>query len=119
MEEIYKFKAKIKSDKTSMTKSFKESDEILEKFSKPKLRKPQMPGSSIAAHCIKSLETAKQKLAQKEKDSSALDVKHFNQMLKSYIMDRFQGEPMVKSIPIHLQPLVEATWWQSMVQRQD
>ena len=52
-----------------------------------------------------------------EKDSSALDVKHFNQMLKSYIMDGFQGEPMVKSIPIHLQPLVEATWWQSLVQR--
>ena len=52
-----------------------------------------------------------------EKDSNALDVRHFTAQFQSYILDGFQGEPMIKSIPIQLQPLVEATWWQSLVQR--
>lgn len=32
-------------------------------------------------------------------------------------MDGFQGDPMIPAIPIQLQPLVEATWWQSLIQR--
>ena len=65
MEEIYKFKAKIKSAKTSMTKSLKESDEILEKFSKAKTQKaPNARVKHLAADFIKSLETAKQKLTK-------------------------------------------------------
>ena len=65
MEEIYKFKAKIKSAKTSMTKSLKESDEILEKFSEAKTQKaPNARVKHLAADFIKSLETAKQKLTK-------------------------------------------------------
>ena len=52
-----------------------------------------------------------------EKDSSHLETKHFTQLFKSYCLDGYQGSPPNNAIHIHLQPLIEATWWMSLVQR--
>ena len=52
-----------------------------------------------------------------EKDSNHLETKHFTQLFKSYCLDGYQGSPPNNAIHIHLQPLIEATWWMSLVQR--
>ena len=52
-----------------------------------------------------------------EKESTHLETKHFCELFKSYILDGFQGDPRGSSIHIHLQPLIEVTWWTSIVQR--
>ena len=52
-----------------------------------------------------------------EKESTHLETKHFTELLRSYILYGFQGDPRESAIHIHLQPLIEPTWWQSLVQR--
>ena len=49
-----------------------------------------------------------------DKEASYLDTTHFCELFKSYIMDGFQGNPRGSAIHIHLQPLVEPTWWTSL-----
>jgi superfamily II DNA helicase RecQ len=46
-----------------------------------------------------------------------LETKHFTQLFQSYCLDEYQGGPPKNAIHIHLQPLIEATWWMSLVQR--
>jgi hypothetical protein len=46
-----------------------------------------------------------------------LETKHFTQLFQSYCLDGYQGSPPKNPIHIHLQPLIEATWWMSLVQR--
>ena len=52
-----------------------------------------------------------------EKESTHLETKQFTELFRSYILDGFQGDPRESAIHIHLQPLIEPTWWQSLVQR--
>ena len=52
-----------------------------------------------------------------DKEASYLDTTHFCELFKSYIMNGFQGNPKGSAIYIHLQPLVEATWWTSLSKR--
>ena len=52
-----------------------------------------------------------------EKESTHLDAKNFCEMFKNYILDGFQGDPKGSAIYIHLQPLLEITWWTSIVHR--
>ena len=52
-----------------------------------------------------------------EKESSHLETKHFTQLFQSYCLDGYQGSPPKNAIHIHLQPLIEVTWWMLLVQR--
>ena len=52
-----------------------------------------------------------------EKECTALEVKSFCQLFTSYVLDGFQGKPRKDAIYIHLQPLLDPTWWASIVQR--
>ena len=51
-----------------------------------------------------------------EKESFHLEVSHFCTLFRAYVMDGYNGVPEDNPTNMHLMPLVEATWYMSLVQ---
>ena len=52
-----------------------------------------------------------------EKEAIFTEVKHFCECLEAFLMDGYSGEIPQQAIKYQLQPLINAFWWQTLIER--